>query len=127
MDGGVGIDDDVDVNVDGDETDYEMDAGATAQQQALAAEQQALAALLQSVQQDETAEMTFEQKAQLGGGIIRLSSMNFARVVVLIRESMPAWLGAGQDVIDIDLNALDNRTLWKLWSFVNTCNAIAFV
>ena len=90
-------------------------------------DQRPLAVLQQSVQQDETAEMTFEQKAQLGGGIIRLSSMNFARVVVLIRESMPAWLGAGQDVIDIDLNALDNRTLWKLWSFVNTCNAIAFV
>ena len=90
-------------------------------------DQQAPAVSQQSAQQDETAEMTSEQKAQLGGGIIRLSSMNFARVVVLIRESMPAWLGAGQDVIDIDLNALDNRTLWKLWSFVNTCNAIAFV
>ena len=88
-------------------------AGATAQQQALAV-------LQQSVQQDETAEMTFEQKAQLGGGINRLSSNNLAEVVKLIRENMPT-LGAGQEEIEIDINALDNRTLWKLHNFVQTC------
>lgn len=91
-------------------------AGATAQQQALAV-------LQQSVQQDETAEMTFEQKAQLGGGINRLSSNNLAEVVKLIRENMPT-LGAGQEEIEIDINALDNRTLWKLQNFVQTCQAV---
>ena len=91
-------------------------AGATAQQQALAV-------LQQSVQQDETAEMTFEQKASLGGGINRLSSNNLAEVVKLIRENMPT-LGAGQEEIEIDINALDNRTLWKLWNFVETCKAV---
>jgi len=78
--------------------------------------------LQQSAQQDETAEMTFEQKAQLGGGIIRLSSNNLAQVVKLIRENMPT-LGAGQEEIEMDINALDNRTLWKLHNFVQTCQA----
>ena len=91
-------------------------AGATVQQQALAVLQNA-------VQQDETAEMTFEQKASLGGGINRLSSNNLAEVVKLIRENMPT-LGAGQEEIEIDINALDNRTLWKLWNFVETCKAV---
>ena len=89
----------------------------------LGAQQQALAVLQQSVQQDETAEMTFEQKAQLGGGINRLSSNNLAEVVKLIRENMPT-LGAGQEEIEIDINALDNRTLWKLHNFVQTCQAV---
>jgi len=91
-------------------------AGATAQQSALAA-------LEQSVQQqDETADMTFEQKASLGGGINRLTSNNLAKVVQLIRENMPS-LGAGQEEIEVDINALDNRTLWKLHNFVQSCNA----
>ena len=83
-------------------------------------DQQALAVLQQSVQQDETAEMTFEQKAQLAGGINRLSSNHLAEVVRLIRENMPEGQG-----IEIDINTLDNRTLWKLHNFVRTCQAPA--
>ena len=83
-------------------------------------DQQALAVLQQSVQQDQTAEMTFEQKAQLAGGINRLSSNHLAEVVRLIRENMPEGQG-----IEIDINTLDNRTLWKLHNFVRTCQAPA--
>ena len=72
---------------------------------------------------DETAEMTFEQKAQLAVGLERLSSNNIVEAVKLIREIMPT-LGAGQEEIEIDINALDNRTLWKLWNFVETCKAV---
>ena len=68
--------------------------------------------------QDETAEMTFEQKAQLAAGITRLSSNNLTEVVRLTRENMPA----GQE-IEIDIDALDNRTLWKVHNFVQTCQA----
>ena len=92
-------------------------AGATAQQNALAALE------LSAQQQDETADMTFEQKASLGGGINRLTSNNLAKVVQLIRENMPS-LGAGQEEIEVDINALDNRTLWKLHNFVQSCNAM---
>jgi hypothetical protein len=95
--------------------------GGTALRSCIQDQQQALAVLQQSVQQDETAEMTFEQKVQLGGGINALSSNNLFKVWRLIRENMPT-LGAGQEEIEIDLNALDNRTLWKLHNFVQTCN-----
>jgi len=89
--------------------------GGTAQQNALAALQNEA-----RQQQDMTAEMTFEQKAALGGGINRLTSNNLAKVVQLIRENMPS-LGAGQEEIEIDINALDNTTLWKLHNFVESC------
>lgn len=91
-------------------------AGATAQQSTLAALQAS------AQQQDESAEMTFELKAALGGGINRLTSNNLAKVVELIRQNMPS-LGAGQEEIEIDINALDNRTLWKLHNFVQSCGA----
>ena len=35
---------------------------------------------------------------------------------------MPS-LGHGSDEIEVDLAALDNTTLWKLQTFVDSCNA----
>jgi len=89
-----------------------------------AAQQNALAMLQQEAAQarDEDREMTFEEKASLGAGINKLNSNNLAKVVELIKNSMPS-LGAGSDEIEVDINALDNVTLWKLFNFVESCRA----
>ena len=90
-----------------------------------AAQQNALAMLQQEAAQarDEDREMTFEEKASLGAGINKLNSNNLAKVVELIKSSMPS-LGAGSDEIEVDINALDNVTLWKLFNFVESCRAV---
>lgn len=90
-----------------------------------AAQQNALAMLQQEAAQarDEDREMTFEEKASLGAGINKLNSNNLAKVVELIKNSMPS-LGAGSDEIEVDINALDNVTLWKLFNFVESCRAV---
>jgi hypothetical protein len=67
-------------------------------------------------------DMTFEEKASLSAGINRLTSNNLAKVVQIIKENMPS-LGAGSEEIEVDINALDNRTLWKLHNFVESCKA----
>jgi hypothetical protein len=102
-----------------DDDDANAPLGGTALRSCIQ-DQQALAVLQQSVQQDETAEMTLEQKAQLAGGINRLNSNHLAEVVRLVRENMPEGQG-----IEIDINTLDNRTLWKLHNFLRTCQAPA--
>ena len=66
--------------------------------------------------------MTFEEMASLSAGINRLTSNNLAKVVQIIKENMPS-LGAGSEEIEVDINALDNRTLWKLHNFVESCKA----
>lgn len=71
---------------------------------------------------DESRDMTFEQKTALSGNINKLTSNNLGKVVQIIRSNMPS-LGAGSDEIEVDINALDNVTLWKLHNFVTSCNA----
>jgi len=67
-------------------------------------------------------EMTFEEKSSLSSSINKLTSNNLGRVVQIIRTSMPS-LGAGSDEIEVDINALDNATLWRLHRFVDSCRA----
>jgi hypothetical protein len=58
--------------------------------------------------------MTYEEKANLGGAINRLSSADLDRVAEII-------LGDDDDdnpEIEIDLQSLDNTTLWTLYDFV---------
>jgi len=82
----------------------------------MAPEQTALVAV------DETRDMTFEEKAEMSTRINKLSSNNLSKVVQIIKSSMPS-LGQGEDEIEVDINALDNRSLWKLHNFVKSCEA----
>mmetsp|Transcript_38286 Transcript_38286/g.120618 ORF Transcript_38286/g.120618 Transcript_38286/m.120618 type:complete len:153 (-) Transcript_38286:348-806(-) len=67
---------------------------------------------------DLSRDMTYEEKTQLSAGINKLKSDNLGRVVSIIRENMPS-LGNGTDEIEVDINALDRKTLWELHRFVN--------
>ncbi|EOD22670.1 hypothetical protein EMIHUDRAFT_55781, partial [Emiliania huxleyi CCMP1516] len=87
------------------------------QKQQLAMQQQGMAA---EAPIDLSRDMTYEEKTQLSAGINKLKSDNLGRVVSIIRENMPS-LGNGTDEIEVDINALDRKTLWELHRFVNAC------
>lgn len=71
---------------------------------------------------DESRDMSFEEKSALSTGINKLKSDNLGGVVSIIRANMPN-LGNGSDEIEVDINALDRKTLWELHRFVNACLA----
>jgi hypothetical protein len=69
---------------------------------------------------DDSRDMTFEEKSQLSAGINKLRSDNLVRVVQIIRTNMPSLTDADGE-IEVDINALDRKTLWELHRFVNAC------
>jgi len=65
-------------------------------------------------------EMSYDEKAALSGGINKLNSNHLSQVVKIIRDNMPS-VGRGEEEIEVDINTLDNATLWKLHRFVEDC------
>ncbi|KAJ9088120.1 hypothetical protein DSO57_1026250 [Entomophthora muscae] len=61
--------------------------------------------------------ITYAQKKELSEAINRLSGAMLNVVVDLIHRSMPE-LGSSQNEIEVDIDALDNTTLSKLYSYV---------
>lgn len=70
--------------------------------------------------QEESREMTFEEKSALSADINRLDSNNLGRVVTIIRTNQPA-LGKDGGDLEVDLHQLDAVTLWKLRTFIDSC------
>ena len=66
-----------------------------------------------------TDEMPFEQKCQLSAAINRLSSTKLQNVVTILRKRLPSF-GEGDGEMEIDINSLDNATLWELEAFVRS-------
>ena len=54
----------------------------------------------------------------LSAGINRLTSNNLTKMVQIIKKNIPR-ADPGSEEIEVDINALDNRTLWKLHTFLN--------
>jgi len=71
---------------------------------------------------DTSRDMSFEEKAALSGSINKLTAQNLGKVVQIIKANMPS-IGDGSDEIEVDINALDRHTLWKLRHFVEGCKA----
>jgi len=69
---------------------------------------------------DDSRDMTFEEKSQLSAGINKLRSDNLVKVVQIIRTNMPSLSDADGE-IEVDINALDRKTLWELHRYVNAC------
>lgn len=69
---------------------------------------------------DDSRDMTFEEKSQLSGGINKLRSDNLVKVVSIIRNNMPSLSDADGE-IEVDINALDRKTLWELHRYVQAC------
>jgi len=67
-------------------------------------------------------DMSFELRAEISAGVAKLNGPNIQRVVDIIRQTMPG-LGHDEREIEIDVNALDNATLWRLYDFIKGCQA----
>ena len=67
-------------------------------------------------------EMTFEEKRQLSEDVSNLPQENMMRVLEIIQECMPNLHSNGDsDVIELDIEALDVRTLRALQSYIWEC------
>jgi hypothetical protein len=67
--------------------------------------------------------MTFEEKRQLSNDVNELPPDKLFKVVEIIHDSMPNLReNADSDVIELDVETLDVRTLRKLQKYVRECN-----
>lgn len=67
-------------------------------------------------------DMTFDEKRQLSEDVSNLPQENMMRVLEIIQECMPNLHSNGDsDVIELDIEALDLRTLRALQSYIWTC------
>lgn len=65
--------------------------------------------------------MTFEEKRKLSHAITQnLTGEHMARVLELIMMSPTAPKSDGEEELEIDIDTLDNDTLWKLHAYVDT-------
>lgn len=69
--------------------------------------------------QPRTDEMPFEQKRELAVAINGFTSAKLQKVVAIIRKRIPSF-GEGDDELELDINSLDNSTLWELQTFVSS-------
>jgi len=70
---------------------------------------------------DPNADMTFEDKRKLSVNLGMLPAEKLGRVVQIINEG-PSKLDNDEDEeIELDIDKLDNQTLWKLNKYVNSC------
>lgn len=68
------------------------------------------------------AEMSFDEKRQLSEDVSNLAQDNMMRVLEIIQECMPNLHSSGDsDVIELDIEALDLRTLRTLQSYIWEC------
>ena len=66
-------------------------------------------------------DMSFDQRAQISAGIARLGPNDLSKAVKIIQDNNPS-LASGDGHIEVDINALDNPTLWRLWDYLEKCN-----
>ncbi|KAJ3136564.1 hypothetical protein HK100_001547 [Physocladia obscura] len=62
-------------------------------------------------------EITYEQKEELTGRIVQLDAENLEIVFDIIRTGMP---NLPDEEVDLDIDSLDNATLWKLFEYVDS-------
>ena len=70
----------------------------------------------------ERGDMSFELRAEISAGVAKLTANNISKVVDIIRQTMPS-LGHDEKEIELDVNALDTTTLWRLYDFIKQCQA----
>jgi hypothetical protein len=61
--------------------------------------------------------MTLEEKRSLKNSISKLSSKHMETIAEIICQNLPnIELTSGE--VEIDIGTLDNKTLWKLYTFI---------
>ena len=70
---------------------------------------------------DETysAEMPFDTKRTLATALNCLNSTKLGKVVSIVRKAQPGF-GKGCEDAELDINSLDNCTLWRLHAFMES-------
>lgn len=63
-------------------------------------------------------DLTYEQKAELSEGISILEGQPLLDVLSIIQQSLPNLGGPGSEEIELDVEALDKKTLWRLHNLV---------
>lgn len=65
-------------------------------------------------------DMTFEEKRKLSHDLSELPGERLGRVLEIIKESpsIGSVEGGDDDLMELDVDSLDNETLWKLYSYV---------
>ncbi|KAI9189309.1 transcription initiation at TATA-containing promoter protein [Blastocladiella emersonii ATCC 22665] len=63
-------------------------------------------------------EVTYEMKRELSEKINDLPNEKMQEVLDIIKESMPALEGSSEE-IELDISALNNHTVYRLWQLVN--------
>ncbi|KAI8361275.1 Bromodomain-containing protein [Mortierella sp. GBAus27b] len=72
-----------------------------------------------SSSEDDVPTITFEQKKELSDSINKFEGEKLANVVQIIHNSMPHLRdNGGQEEIELDMDSLDPRTLYKLYQYV---------
>ena len=67
-------------------------------------------------------EMSFDEKRQLSEEVSNLQQDNMMRVLEIIQEFMPNLRATDSDVIELDIEALDVRTLRALQGYIWECH-----
>ena len=65
---------------------------------------------------EQRGEMTFDIRAKILKNCEKMNSKEVQQVIAIIRKSMPS-IGTDGGEIELDINALDNTTLWRLCDF----------
>ena len=65
-------------------------------------------------------DMSFDQRAQISAGVAKLGANDLSKAVKIIQENMPTLTEQGGE-IEVDINALDNSTLWRLHDYLDQC------
>ena len=65
-------------------------------------------------------EMTFEEKRKLSVNLGLLPAEKLGRVVQIINEG-PSKIDNSEEEVELDIDKIDNQTLWKLEKYVTSC------
>lgn len=66
-------------------------------------------------------ELSMDQKMYVSQNIESLSPDQLSRVLALIKEGMPNVAEEGSEEIELDINSMDKRTLYRLHSYIRKC------
>jgi hypothetical protein len=66
-------------------------------------------------------DMSFDDRAAISNGISRLKAHDLNKVMEILRDGMPGLQSSDGGEVEIDINALDNATLWRLKDYIDNC------
>ena len=90
--------------------------GRGAASTALVAADPFAAAQPQRLPPEQRGEVSWDIRTKISTNCEKMNSKETSQVIAIIRRVMPS-IGNDNGEIELDMNALDNTTLWTLWDF----------